>query len=429
VRRSLVAVFALTAIGAVLAAPLSSSAAPPSPAAGFACTADAIAADTGMTLLPEVVCSAGFAMALVEPVPSATSTPAPSSGSSTSAPPVPCQQVSGCSEADIFHVTLSGWVYDGRHGTMCAENLGVAFMSPQTAATFAFVCDEGGWPEPPTVNPGDEGLAVVYVQIALVALGVDVAVDGTYDFTTEHAIRQLQSAYGLDPTGIVGPETHALLGTGPIVPGAPSPTTTSTTTSTTTTSTTTTSTSTTTTSSTSTTVPPSSGMAPGTPRPCTDAAVSADVGLVVAGISACHGGWALGMLSTTCPPTPADPDAECETADVFHVTSNGWVHVGSFYPYCADYLAFESGMSIHTALQWSPICGDTPVPERTNIEPGSRGAAVQQVQIALVALGYPIEVDGEYGPRTEAAVSDFQQRNGLDVDGIAGPDTQVALGV
>ena len=68
-------------------------------------------------------------------------------------------------------------------------------------------------------------------------------------------------------------------------------------------------------------------------------------------------------------------------------------------------------------------------PQRTNIAPGSTGPAVEQLQIALVALGYPLVVDGEYGPRTEAAVRDFQQRNGLEVDGIAGPDTQVALGM
>ena len=124
-----------------------------------------------------------------------------------------------------------------------------------------------------------------------------------------------------------------------------------------------------------------------------------------------------------------NPDAECETADVFHIIEDGWVHDGSLYPYCADFLALEAGMSIHTATQWSPVCGDVPVPARTNIAPGSTEAAVEQLQIALVALGYPLVVDGEFGPRTEAAVRDFQQRNGLAVDGIAGPDTQVALGM
>ena len=75
------------------------------------------------------------------------------------------------------------------------------------------------------------------------------------------------------------------------------------------------------------------------------------------------------------------------------------------------------------------MCGGDPIPERTNIEPGSSGQRVAQLQIALVGLGYPIAVDGEYGPRTEAAVRDFQQRNGLAVDGIAGPQTQESLGI
>ena len=344
----------------------------------------------------------------------------------TTAPATPCERPTECGEADIFHVTTSGWVHDGRHERACAEGLGVAFMSPQTASTFAPVCDADVWPEPVAVAPGDEGTAVMSVQIALVALGVDVAVDGTFDETMEDHVRQLQSAYGLEPTGIVGPETHALLGTGPMVPGAPSATTTSTTTSTTTTSATT---APTTTTATSTTVPAPSGMAPGIPRPCTAAAVSADVGQTVEALSDCHGGWTLGLLSTTCPPTPEYPDAECETVDAFHVEAGGWVHSGSFYAYCAEALAEGAGMSIHTALAWSPVCGDTPVPDRVTLTPGARGQAVQQLQIALVALGYPIQVDGEYGPRTEAAVRDVQQRNGLAVDGIAGPDTQVAVGM
>jgi peptidoglycan hydrolase-like protein with peptidoglycan-binding domain len=57
------------------------------------------------------------------------------------------------------------------------------------------------------------------------------------------------------------------------------------------------------------------------------------------------------------------------------------------------------------------------------------GPEVERVQIALVGLGYPIAVDGTYGPRTEAAVRDFQAANQLEVDGITGPDTQQALGI
>jgi peptidoglycan hydrolase-like protein with peptidoglycan-binding domain len=403
-RRS-VAALVLAATGVGLSAPSSAPAAPAPPAPPSRCTIEAIGPDTGLTLLPDVVCAAGFAAALVTPT--------------------PCERVAECDEVDVFHVTTSGWVYDGRHTRSCAGDLGVLFMSPHTAATFAPACDDASL-DAEIVRPGDEGTAVMYVQIALVALGADVAVDGTYDPAMEQVVRRLQSAYELDPNGIVGPETHSLLGTGPLVSGAPSPTTTTSTTSTSTTSTTSTAS---TASTGSTTVVAPSGMAPGTPRSCTAAAVGADTGLAVVALNDCRAGWVLGLLSTTCPPMPEHPDAECETADVFHVERGGWVHSGSLYPYCAEALADDSGMSIHTALAWSPLCGDEPAPERTSTAPGAVGPAVRQIQIALVALGYPLDVDGGYGPRTEAAVRDFQQRNGLEVDGIAGPDTQVALGM
>ena len=55
---------------------------------------------------------------------------------------------------------------------------------------------------------------------------------------------------------------------------------------------------------------------------------------------------------------------------------------------------------------------------------GSRGAAVTQLQTALKALGfYTMKVDGIFGRGTDAAVRTYQRRNGLAVDGIAGPKT------
>jgi Putative peptidoglycan binding domain len=50
------------------------------------------------------------------------------------------------------------------------------------------------------------------------------------------------------------------------------------------------------------------------------------------------------------------------------------------------------------------------------------------IQARLQNLGYDCgEVDGIIGPKTRAAVRDFQQDAGLTVDGIAGPKTQAAL--
>jgi N-acetyl-anhydromuramyl-L-alanine amidase AmpD len=50
-----------------------------------------------------------------------------------------------------------------------------------------------------------------------------------------------------------------------------------------------------------------------------------------------------------------------------------------------------------------------------------------EVQAALVALGFSIAVDGVIGARSRAAIRDFQQRNGLTADGKAGPLTIAAL--
>ncbi len=62
------------------------------------------------------------------------------------------------------------------------------------------------------------------------------------------------------------------------------------------------------------------------------------------------------------------------------------------------------------------------------IDHGSKGSAVRKLQQALVDLGYEIDVDGDFGDGTYNAVVDFQSNNGLDADGVVGPNTWSALG-
>lgn len=66
---------------------------------------------------------------------------------------------------------------------------------------------------------------------------------------------------------------------------------------------------------------------------------------------------------------------------------------------------------------------DTSSQETGLLKAGARGASVQQVQTQLRAAGANIAVDGIFGSQTQSAVRDFQRRNGLQVDGIVGPQT------
>lgn len=63
---------------------------------------------------------------------------------------------------------------------------------------------------------------------------------------------------------------------------------------------------------------------------------------------------------------------------------------------------------------------------------GSHGPAVSKLQDGMnkVFRGYPampLAVDGDFGPRTELAVKEFQRRGGLDPDGEVGPLTRAQL--
>lgn len=58
---------------------------------------------------------------------------------------------------------------------------------------------------------------------------------------------------------------------------------------------------------------------------------------------------------------------------------------------------------------------------------GSKGEDVQRLQRALAKWGSRIEVDGDFGEKTEAAVKAFQKDHGLVPDGIVGQYTWRAL--
>jgi N-acetylmuramoyl-L-alanine amidase len=61
---------------------------------------------------------------------------------------------------------------------------------------------------------------------------------------------------------------------------------------------------------------------------------------------------------------------------------------------------------------------------------GSTGQEVKNIQYRLAKWGYYNgSVDGVYGYNTFKAVKSFQYKNGLNVDGISGPETLSAMGL
>jgi peptidoglycan hydrolase-like protein with peptidoglycan-binding domain len=63
-------------------------------------------------------------------------------------------------------------------------------------------------------------------------------------------------------------------------------------------------------------------------------------------------------------------------------------------------------------------------PGQPTISPGATGNAVRRLQRALRRTpDLDLVVDGQFGPKTEDAVKQFQQGAGLVMDGVVGPLT------
>ncbi len=64
----------------------------------------------------------------------------------------------------------------------------------------------------------------------------------------------------------------------------------------------------------------------------------------------------------------------------------------------------------------------------STLKPLDTGKQVKILQGALNALGFSVgKPDGDYGPKTQSAVEQFQSSKGLTADGIVGPATLNAL--
>jgi hypothetical protein len=128
-----------------------------------------------------------------------------------------------------------------------------------------------------------------------------------------------------------------------------------------------------------------------------------------------------------------------DSVNVDHVATS----IGTCTPSCAE--------DIRTPVEWyldrsgSSILRPVPLPpppppvvdppscdaysfnDQYPIRRCDEGYAVYILQQALVDRGYTVDVDGYFGPGTEQAVRDFQRIEGLEVDGLVGPNTWSTL--
>lgn len=85
-------------------------------------------------------------------------------------------------------------------------------------------------------------------------------------------------------------------------------------------------------------------------------------------------------------------------------------------PTQAEVAAKVSDIDVSKALNFS-----------TKLRKGSKGGYVSTLQTALNSNGADLNVDGKFGWRTKRAVVNYQAENGLQVDGVVGPETRGAL--
>ncbi len=64
---------------------------------------------------------------------------------------------------------------------------------------------------------------------------------------------------------------------------------------------------------------------------------------------------------------------------------------------------------------------------RSTLRQGAQGDEVRALQRLLNKAGFDVDEDGVFGPDTARALKEFQRRNGLSPDAIAGPKTWAAL--
>lgn len=112
---------------------------------------------------------------------------------------------------------------------------------------------------------------------------------------------------------------------------------------------------------------------------------------------------------------------------VDYLRDHDWTHFALHYNgsgNVADYAGKLARAYLRRADSQDPKIASPP---STALKLGARGPAVLELQYNLIQLSYSINADGDFGPRTDAAVRDFQYGAHLPMDGIAGYTTLAAI--
>ena len=93
-----------------------------------------------------------------------------------------------------------------------------------------------------------------------------------------------------------------------------------------------------------------------------------------------------------------------------------------------NYGIVQTSLSKRPWKNWSKCPAiDYPSTIMKTVRKGDVGDAVKDLQARLNAFGYGLIIDGDFGPKTDMALRDFQKKHNLVVDGICGPLTWAAL--
>ncbi len=251
----------------------------------------------------------------------------------------------------------------------------------------------------------DQGVLVSIIQTRLTTLGYYTgSISGTYDTDTQTAVKAFQKANGLKADGVCGDETQEkLANAGSTVP--------------------------------------TMSVVTATPAATTFQPMTTPSAAVRKGSSGSDAKLvqerliALGYLTGTADGIfGAASVSALKTFQSRNGLESDGVAGSSTYQVLFSYIAISADYVITTAPTATPAPTATSTPEpitKSNvvvIRVGTTGDAVLRLQNRLTALGYyTSRADGVCMADDAAAIRVFQRTNGLEVDGVAGYDTQVLL--